>query len=132
MTVRQVRGEAKGCLIAVVDDERQLREAVENLLRSTGFRAEGFASAEDFLRAAPFAAISCVVLDMQLPGMSGLQLLHRMSELGLRIPIVFVSATDGHLSAQALRAGAVAFLGKPFRDEDLLGAVRSAIVAGLS
>ena len=109
-----------------------MREAVENLLKSAGFRAEGFASAEDFLRAAPFAATLCVVLDLQLPGMSGLQLQQRLCELGLRMPIVFVSATDGYLREQALRAGALAFLEKPFLDEELLGAVRSAITTSLS
>lgn len=109
-----------------------MREAVENLLKSAGFRAKGFASAEEFLRAAPFAATLCVVLDMQLPGMSGLQLQQRLCELGLRMPIVFISATDGHLREQAIRAGALAFLEKPFPDEQLLGAVRSAIAAGLS
>jgi FixJ family two-component response regulator len=124
-------GEAKH-LIAVVDDERLMREAIENLLRSAGFSAEGFASAEDFLRASSFAATSCVVLDMQLPGMSGLELQQRMCELGIRAPIVFVSATDGHLREQGLRAGVLAFLGKPFVGEELLAAVRSAIMASPS
>jgi FixJ family two-component response regulator len=116
----------------VVDDERHVREAIENLLKSAGFRAEGFASAEDFLHAPPFAETLCVVLDMQLPGMSGLQLQRRLCELGMRMPIIFVSATDGHLREQALRAGALAFLEKPFLDEELLGAVHTAIAAGLS
>jgi FixJ family two-component response regulator len=109
-----------------------MREAIENLLKSAGLHAEGFASAEDFLRAASFAATSCVVLDMKLPGMSGLQLQQRLCELGLRMPIVFVSATDGHLREQALRAGALAFLEKPFLDEELLGVVRRALTSSLS
>lgn len=121
-----VSGEAKH-VIAVVDDERLMREAIGNLLRSAGFSAEGFASAEDFLRSSSCAATSCVVLDMQLPGMSGLELQQRMGELGFRAPIVFVSATDGHPREQALRAGALAFLRKPFLDEELLTAVRGAI-----
>lgn len=122
-------GTTTGRLIAVVDDERHMREAIENLLTSACFRAAGFRSAEDFLNAASFAEISCVVLDMRLPGMNGLQLQQRMGELRSRMPIVFVSATDGHLRDQALRAGALAFLGKPFFDDELLRAVRSATAA---
>jgi FixJ family two-component response regulator len=106
-----------------------MREAIENLLKSAGYRAEGYASAEDYLRAARFAAISCMVLDMQLPGMSGLELLRTMGELGLRTPVVFVSATDGHRREQALSAGALAFFMKPVHDADLLEAVRRAVAS---
>lgn len=113
--------------VAVVDDERLMREAIENLLRSAGHRAEGFASAEDFLHSSRFAAISCMVLDLQLPGMSGLDLLRRMCELSPRTPVVIVSATDGHWREQALHAGALAFFRKPVLDAELLDAVRKGI-----
>lgn len=120
---------AEQFFIAVVDDEAALREATDGLLRSAGFRAEGFASAEDFLRSECRDRAGCLILDVRLPGMSGLELQQHLARTGCYIPIVFITAQEdsgGRMKAQALRAGAVAFLHKPFGDEDLLHAVRSA------
>jgi FixJ family two-component response regulator len=118
----------KQFFLAIVDDEAALREATESLLRSAGFRAEGFASAEDFLRSKRRDSVDCLILDGRLPGMSGLELQRHLAGNGLDIPIVFITAdeNDGHMHAQALKAGALAFLRKPFCEEDLLNAVRLA------
>ena len=120
---------AEQFFIAIVDDEAALREAIEGLVRSAGFRAEGFASAEDFLQSTCGDRAGCLILDVRLPGMSGLELQQHLARTGYHIPIAFITAQEdsgGHMRAQALRAGAVAFLHKPFDDEDLLRAVRSA------
>jgi FixJ family two-component response regulator len=117
-------------VVAVVDDERPMREAAENLLRSAGFRAECFASAEDFLQSPRLGAISCLVLDISLPGMNGLQLQLQLRKQGLRVPIVFVTASednDGRMRVRAMQAGAIAFLRKPFSEQALLDAVRLAV-----
>ena len=116
--------------VAIVDDEAALREATDSLLRSAGFRAESFASAEDFLRSKRRDSASCLILDVRLPGMSGLELQRHLAGNGFQIPIVFITAhedSDGKIQAQALRAGALAFLRKPFDDEELLSGVRSAL-----
>lgn len=120
------RGEQS--LVAIVDDEAALREATESLLKSAGFRAESFASAEDFLRFKCRDGAGCLILDVQLPGMSGLELQRHLAAIGCHIPTVLMTAhedRDGQMRAQALRAGAVAFLRKPFGGEDLLTAVGS-------
>ena len=119
----------KPLVVAVVDDHDALREATGNLLKSAGFSAESFASAEEFLRSRPLRGVACLVLDIRLPGMSGLELQAHLAVSGMRVPIVFTTAqedADGHLRNQALRAGAVAFLRKPFDEADLLHAVRAA------
>jgi FixJ family two-component response regulator len=116
--------------VAVVDDEAGLRKAIESLLRSAGFRAESFASAEEFLCSRRRARAGCLVLDVRLPGMSGLELQQHLAGTGSDVPIVIITAEEdggGRMKAQALRAGAVAFLHKPFHDQDLLSAVRSAL-----
>jgi len=115
--------------VGIVDDESALHEAIESLLKSVGFKAESFASAEDFLCSRRRARAGCLILDVRLPGMSGLELQQRLADTGFHVPIVFITAQEdggGQMKAQALRAGAIAFLHKPFRDEDLLSAVRSA------
>ena len=103
-------------------------EGLERLIRSVGWRAETFASAQEFLARARAEAPSCLVLDLQLPGLSGLDLQKRMAEVGLEIPIVFLTG-HGNIpaSVQAMKAGAVEFLTKPFDEQDLLRAIQEAI-----
>jgi FixJ family two-component response regulator len=120
----------KQFFIAIVDDEAAVREATESLLRSAGLPAETFASAEDFLRSPYRDRAGCLILDVGLPGMSGLELQRLLTANGEQIPIVFITAHEGRhdqMKAQALQAGAVKFLRKPFSEEDLLSAVRSSI-----
>jgi len=113
-----------------VDDQSALREATENLLKSAGLKAVSFASAEDFLQARALEGAGCLILDVRLPGMSGLELQEHLAADGIHVPVVFITAqedSDGRMRARALRSGALAFLRKPFSDEDLLNAVRSAL-----
>jgi FixJ family two-component response regulator len=115
-------------VIAIVDDDLSAREGLESLLRSEGWRVETFASAQEFLACRGTEAPSCLVLDLQLPGLSGLDLQQRMSEVELDVPIVFLTG-HGNIpaSVQAMKAGAVEFLTKPFDEQDLLRAVHEAI-----
>lgn len=115
-------------LIAIVDDEECVREAVASLLRSAGYLSEEFPSAEAFLARDDHDGIRCLILDLHLAGMDGLQLQESLMALRSSIPIVFVSA-DGLPAARdrALAAGAIAFLKKPFPDEVLLACVQAAI-----
>ena len=115
-------------VIAIVDDDLSVREGLESLLRSEGWRVETFASAQEFLARRGTEAPSCLVLDLQLPGLSGLDLQKRMAEVELEIPIVFLTG-HGNIpsSVQAMKAGAVEFLTKPFDDEQLLRAIQEAI-----
>ena len=120
----------KKLVIAIVDDHEAIREALESLLKSTGYAAKTFPSAEDYLRDHPHDEADCLILDVNLPGMSGLDLQQALAA-GNRspVPIVFITSHDdsgGHMRAQALRSGAVAFLSKPFDDDALLDAVRDA------
>jgi FixJ family two-component response regulator len=120
-------------LIAIVDDEVALREATESLIRSAGYPAKGFGSAEEFLRSESRKVIGCLILDIGLPGMSGLELQVHLAGGGNSIPIVFVTAQhddDGAMRARAMSQGALAFLSKPFGDEDLIRAVRLAFAYG--
>ena len=115
-------------VIAVVDDDPSVRRGLERLIRSVGWKAETFASAQEFLAQPRAEAPSCLVLDLQLPGLSGLDLQKQMAEVGLETPIVFLT---GHgsipASVQAMKAGAVEFLTKPFDEQDLLRAIQEAI-----
>jgi len=115
-------------VIAIVDDDPSAREGLQALIESAGWRAETFGSAQEFLAHLTAEAPSCLVLDLQLPGLSGLDLQKRMAEVGLEIPIVFLTG-HGNIptSVQAMKAGAVEFLTKPFDDEDLLRAMQEAI-----
>jgi FixJ family two-component response regulator len=120
--------QASDPIIAIVDDDPSAREGLQALIQSAGWRAETFASAQEFL-ARPRAEVpSCLLLDLQLPGPSGLDLQKRMAEVGLEIPIVFLTG-HGNIpaSVQAMKAGAVEFLTKPFDEEELLQAVQEAI-----
>jgi FixJ family two-component response regulator len=115
-------------VIAIVDDDLSVREGLETLIRSAGWRVETFASAQEFLARPRAGAPSCLILDLQLPGLSGLDLQKRMAELELEIPIVFLTG-HGNIpaSVQAMKAGAIEFLTKPFDEQDLLRAIEEAI-----
>jgi FixJ family two-component response regulator len=114
--------------VFVVDDDAPMRESLKNLIRSVGLRAELFASAQEFLRSKRPDAPSCLVLDVRLPGLSGLDLQRRTTEAGLEIPIIFITGHgDIPMSVRAMKAGAVEFLTKPFRDQDLLDAIQQAL-----
>jgi FixJ family two-component response regulator len=114
--------------VFVVDDDTSMRAALAAQIRSAGLKVENFASAAEFLARAPAGGTSCLVLDLRLPGLSGLDLQSRMHELSVEIPIVFISGHgDIPASVRAMKAGAVEFLTKPFLDSDLLDAIAQAI-----
>ena len=111
-----------------MDDEDVVRRAVERLLKSAGLRTEAFASAEAFMRSGRLNDTACIVLDIRLGGMTGLELQRRLAKLGHRKPIVFITANDSpEVRASALRAGAIDVLRKPFTDEALLQAIQAAL-----
>lgn len=115
-------------IVFVVDDDVSVREALEGLVRSVRLKVETFASAREFLANPPPAMPSCLVLDVRLPGLSGLELQKRMAERGLEIPIIFITGHgDVPTSVQAMKAGAIEFLIKPFAEHDLLDAIQQAI-----
>ncbi|MDQ3828735.1 MAG: response regulator [Candidatus Tectomicrobia bacterium] len=115
-------------LISIVDDDDAVRTSLQRLISSAGFRAEVFATAEDFLHARRQRGTACLIIDVRMPGMSGLELQRRLTRVHCPIPIIFITAhEDDDTRTQALHAGAVAFLSKPFSDEALLGAVESAL-----
>jgi FixJ family two-component response regulator len=115
-------------LIAIVDDDRGMRRSLERLLKSAGFRAEVFISAEHYLASGNHEETGCIILDIGLPGMNGFELERRLTTEYHRLPIVFVSARDEpEIRDEAAHAGAVAFLGKPFDENVLLDAVYSAL-----
>ena len=117
-----------GPLVAIVDDDELFRRSLERLVRSAGFTVEAFGSAEDFLERGDLDGTACAVLDMKLPGMNGLDLQQRLIARPTPMPIVFVSAHDeAMMQANALRAGAVAFLRKPFDNSTLLDALSRSI-----
>jgi FixJ family two-component response regulator len=116
--------EADG-MVFVVDDDAATRRSLGSLVRSVGLRVEVFASAQDFLRCIPPKMPGCLVLDVRLPGLSGLDLQRRMADAGLDIPIVFITAHgDIPMTVRAMKDGAVEFLTKPFRDQELLDAIQ--------
>ena len=115
-------------MVFVVDDDESVRESLVSLIRSAGLRVAAFSSAQEFLASARDDVTSCLVLDLRLPGPSGLDLQKQMTELNIQIPIVFISGHgDIPTSVRAMKAGAVEFLTKPFRDQDLLDAIQQAI-----
>ncbi len=117
--------------IAIVDDDESVREATANLFSSMCLSAVAFRCAEDFLSSDCVERTSCLVLDVQMPDMGGLQLQSHLASIGCRIPIVFVTAyPDEAVRAKALKAGAVCFLTKPFSERDLLEGVRLALTSG--
>ena len=115
-------------MVFVVDDDAPMRESLKNLIRSIGLRVEVFASAQEFLRNKRLDLPSCLVLDVRLPGLSGLDLQKRTTEAGMEIPIIFITGHgDIPMSVRAMKAGAVEFLTKPFRDQDLLDSIQEAL-----
>ena len=116
-------------VIGVVDDDESVRLAIRSLLHSLGFKVEMFASAEDLLGSARLDDIACLIVDVRLPGMSGLDLQQQLLAAKLELPMIFISAYyDPVARRQALTAGALAFLRKPFSEKALIDAVRSGIV----
>jgi FixJ family two-component response regulator len=121
-------GPESRAVVFVVDDDVSMREALESLVRSAGFEVETFASAQDFLDHRKADVPSCLVLDVRLPGLSGLDLQKRILEANREIPIVFITGhSDVPTSVRAMKAGAVEFLIKPFSNQDLLDAIQQAI-----
>jgi FixJ family two-component response regulator len=119
--------ENAGRLIAIVDDDVSVREATTGLVRSNGFDAESFPSAEAFLTSLLQARPGCLLLDVAMPGMTGLELQRHLIGQGRRIPIIFITAHDNHeVRREAMDAGAVEFLPKPFSEEALLRAIHHA------
>src|SRR6267378_1465440 len=124
----RVMGERTGRTVSVVDDDQSLRRSLSNLLTSVGFRVDTFASAEEFLSSSQQENTGCLVLDLRMSGMNGLDLLRHLAATGSRIPVIILTAHDDEEARRrSLEAGAVAFLGKPFRSDALVDAVRTAL-----
>jgi FixJ family two-component response regulator len=119
-------GMPQKALISVVDDDESVREAMKGLMKSLGFAAESFPSAEDFLRSPCQHRTACLIADVQMPRMSGLDLHRQLVAAGQRIPTILITAyPDERVRAQALQAGVVCYLAKPFTEDDLLACLRS-------
>jgi FixJ family two-component response regulator len=115
-------------IVFIIDDDAGMRQAIQDLVESVDLRAECFTTGEEFLREQRTSDPCCLVLDVRLPQMSGLDFQHRLAEIGLQIPIIFITAHgDIPMSVKALKSGAVEFLTKPFRDQDLLDAIQQAL-----
>jgi FixJ family two-component response regulator len=115
-------------LVAIVDDDDSMRSALLGLLESAELEAQSFASAEEFLQSGQQHLIACLIADIRMPGMSGLELQAQLNAERRRIPIIFITAHgDEKMRMRALRAGAVEFMAKPFNDEALLESVRAAL-----
>jgi FixJ family two-component response regulator len=115
-------------LVAIVDDDESMRTAIQDLLSSVGIKARSCASAEEFLRSGLQDEIACLISDIRMPGMNGLELQAKLVADGCQVPIIFITAHGNtRMRTQALGAGAVDFLGKPFDDERLLVSVRAAL-----
>ena len=120
-------------VVFVVDDDVSMREALKNLLRSVGLEVETYSAAGEFLSSRRPDAPGCLVLDVRLPGLSGLELQRQLTEANIEIPIIFITGHgDIEMSVRAMKSGAVEFLTKPFRDQDLLDAVQKAIDGDLA
>jgi FixJ family two-component response regulator len=117
-------------VVFVIDDDRMIREGLQSLIRSVGLRVETFASAQDFLGAKRPDAPACLVLDVRMPGLSGLDLQLKLRDGGIRIPVIFITGHgDIPMSVRAMKEGAHEFLTKPVRGQDLLDAVQKAIAS---
>jgi len=115
-------------IVYVIDDDASVRDALKSLIRSVGLEVELFSSTQEFLRRKQPDVPSCLILDVRLPGKSGLDFQHELTEANIAIPIIFITAHgDIPMSVQAMKAGAVEFLTKPFRDQDLLDAIHVAL-----
>lgn len=114
--------------MAVVEDDPSMRKSVERLLNAHGFVTEGYLSAEGFLNRDPVSRIDCMVLDIHLDGMSGIELRRRLTASGSKVPVIFITAVDdGALEQEALQAGCVAYLHKPFPAASLIAAINEAL-----
>jgi FixJ family two-component response regulator len=115
-------------IVFIVDDDARMRAAMRRLLKTVGLEAESFATPEEFLRHELPKGPSCLLLDVRLPGMSGLDVQRKLTELGARIPIIFITGHgDIPMTVKAMKSGAVEFLTKPFRDQDLIDAIQQAL-----
>jgi FixJ family two-component response regulator len=115
-------------VVFVIDDDDLVRAAIQGMLKSVGLRSETFATAPEFLRRKRPDGPSCLVLDVRLPGVNGLEFQHQLVDAGIRIPIIFISGHgDIPMTVKAMKSGAVEFLTKPFRDQDLLDAIHLAL-----
>ena len=115
-------------LVAIVDDDHSMRGALQGLLKAVGVPSQVFASAEEFLKSGQQHQAACLITDIRMPGISGLELQARLNAEHCRIPTIFITAhDDGQMRMRALRAGAVEFLAKPFDDEALLETVQAAL-----
>ena len=118
-------------MVFVIDDDASLRDALKSLIRSVGLEVELFGSTQEFLQSARPDVPSCLILDVRLPGKSGLDFQRELAEAGLHLPIIFITAHgDIPMSVRAMKAGAVEFLTKPFRDQELLDAIQIALNGG--
>jgi FixJ family two-component response regulator len=118
----------EAAFVAIVDDDDLMRNALQGLLKAAGLPARAFASAEEFLQSGEQHHTACLIADIRMPGMSGLDLQARLNAEQIRVPTIFMTAHgDERMRLQALRAGAVEFLAKPFDDEILLESVRAAL-----
>jgi len=114
--------------VFIIDDDRGVRQSIQDLVESVGLHCESFATTQDFLGSQRADGPSCLVLDVRLPGMSGLDFQRNLAEKGIHIPVIFVTGHgDIPMTVQAMKSGAVEFLTKPFRDQDLLDAIQQAL-----
>src|SRR5437879_7844289 len=114
--------------VFIVDDDGRMRAAMQRLLKTVGLHSESYATPQDFLRRKLPDAPTCLILDMRLPGMSGLEVQSKLNETGAQIPIIFITSHgDIPMTVKAMKSGAVEFLTKPFRDQDLIDAIQEAL-----
>jgi FixJ family two-component response regulator len=114
--------------VFVVDDDDLVRASIQGMLKSVGLRSEVFGTAQDFLRSNRPDGPSCLILDIRLPGINGLDFQHQLVDAGIRIPVIFITGHgDIPMTVKAMKSGAVEFLTKPFRDQDLLDAIHQAL-----
>jgi FixJ family two-component response regulator len=119
---------AEASTVFIIDDDASIRNSIQGLLRSVGLRSESFASAQDFLYSSGADGPSCLVLDVRLPGVNGLDFQRKLADAGVQIPIIFITGHgDIPMTVKAMKSGAVEFLTKPFRDQDLLDAIQQAL-----
>src|SRR4051812_8942549 len=117
-------------MIAIVDDDHPAREATKALVRSLGYQALTFASADEFLKSEQLHDTSCLITDLHMPGLNGIELQHRLIDQGHRIPVIFITAhPESTARTRAMKAGAVGFLGKPYKPEHLIGCIENALKA---
>jgi FixJ family two-component response regulator len=115
-------------LISIVDDDEEIREATKGLLRSLGYQAAAFSSAEEFLQSESLNNTACLITDVQMPGLSGIDLQGRLIARGVQMPTIFITAfPEEGTRTRAMKAGAVGYLGKPFSEESLLRCLDSAL-----